>query len=82
MVKCPICGRYFENLEEHHLIYGRGLRELSEKYGLKKRICRMCHRRIHTIGKLGMDSKKEGQMMFEKECSREEFIKIFGKSWL
>lgn len=81
-MKCEWCGRHFEHLERHHLIFGWGLRELSEKHGLVKMVCRECHHNIHHIGALSLKSKQEGQKMFEKEHSRDEFIKIFSKSWL
>lgn len=79
--ECEMCGRY-EYLEKHHLIFGRGLRELADKYGLIINICRSCHRKIHKYKDLMKWSKEKGQKMFERKRSRKEFIDIFGKSYL
>lgn len=79
--ECRLCGRY-KKLEEHHLIFGRGEREISEKYNLKIKICRECHTRLHRSKDLMDWSKKLGQRMFEKDHTREEFIKVFGRNYL
>lgn len=79
--ECEICGR-FRKLEEHHLIFGRGLRQLADKYKLTIKICRECHARLHKNKKLMEWSKRRGQLEFEKTHTRDEFIKIFGRSYL
>ena len=38
--ECYLCRRFYNlrttrGLEEHHILFGRGRRELSERYGLK-----------------------------------------------
>ncbi|MGF0095028.1 hypothetical protein ACQRC6_01190 [Peptoniphilus sp. SGI.035] len=76
-----ICGRY-EYLEEHHLIPGIANRKLSDRYKLKINICRACHNNIHNKKELLDWSKKRGQKLFERKHSREEFIKVFGRSYL
>lgn len=81
MKECEICGRY-KKLEEHHLIFGHGLRNLSEKYNLKTKICRECHQRLHKSKEMMKWSKRQGQKIFEKTHSRDEFLKIFGRSYL
>ena len=84
---CIFCGRQAE--EEHHLIFGSAKRELSEKYGLKVPICSNCHtmnekcRRVHDNPMAEKLSKMLGQAMFEaKVGSRDDFRKIFGRSYL
>lgn len=76
-------------LEEHHVIYGRGKRVLSEKYGLKVYLCHRHHRdspeSIHhnTKNNLSLDYmlKERAQQAFE-ECFPElSFIQIFGKKY-
>ncbi|WP_138158755.1 hypothetical protein [Peptoniphilus catoniae] len=79
--ECKMCGRY-DYLEEHHLIFGRGLRGLSDKYKLVINICRPCHNKIHKDKDLMNWSRQKGQKMFEKNHTRKEFIKIFGKDYL
>lgn len=84
---CIICGRAAE--AEHHLIFGTAGRSLSEKYGLKVPICNGCHtmnekcRRIHDNPMAEKLSKMLGQAIFEaKVGSRDDFRKIFGRSYL
>lgn len=78
--ECELCGRY-DYLEEHHLIPGRGLRDLSDKYKLTKNLCRRCHNKVHSDKELLIKSKQEGQRKFERTHKREEFIKIFGRNY-
>lgn len=88
----------------HHLIFGRGMRELSENYGLKIPLTNAEHNlsSVGTINQIHGNPAAEklskicGQLAFEKEyyrklvCgktsendpAREEFRKIFGKSYL
>lgn len=88
----------------HHLCFGNGMRDLSEKYGLKIPLLNKEHNmsNIGTINQIHGNpaaeklSKMLGQVAFEKEyyrqivCgknnpndpAREEFRKIFGKSYL
>ena len=84
---CIICGRAAE--AEHHLIFGTAGRNLSEKYGLKVPICNGCHtmnekcRRVHDNPMAEKLSKMLGQAIFEaKVGSRDDFMKIFGRSYL
>ena len=87
---------------DHHLIPGTGMRELSERYGLKIPLLNSEHNasskgtiyQIHGNPAAEHLSKIAGQLAFEKEyyrkCmfdsnddpAREEFRKLFGKSFL
>lgn len=84
---CAICG--VPSSEIHHLVYGRGLRELADSDGLTAPLCGECHRAIHSNGTAGALSKMLGQMYFERcmaelgcEDSREVFMKRYGRSYL
>lgn len=79
--ECEICGQY-GYLETHHLIFGNGLRDLSDRYKLTARVCRNCHTRIHNDKELMEWSKKKGQKIFEKSNTRVDFIRIFGRDYL
>lgn len=86
---CYLCGRngYGDHLEEHHIFYGKGNRDNSEKYGLKVRVCASrCHREgpnsIHKNKLVRKMLEREAQMKFEETHTREEFIQIFGKNYL
>lgn len=79
-MSCYFCGN--PNTEIHHLIFGRGLRELSDKYGLVVPLCRDCHNELHHNKVMMAWSRAEGQRRFEAEHGREEFMRIFGKNYL
>lgn len=79
---CFLCWRYGK-LDKHHLIPGTANRKNSEKYKLYEFVCRECHRKIHDDPDLMLFMKCHGQLLFETESgTREDFIKIFGKSYL
>ena len=82
---CYICGTPY-GLEDHHVFNGNPNRKYSEKYGLKVWLCNEHHTGNHGVHR-DYDAmkwlKQEGQKVFEKEYgTREEFMRIFGRSWL
>lgn len=85
---CVFCGKPAEC--EHHLIFGRGLRELAEEDGLKVPSCNNCHNmatkaneRIHENVMAEKLSKMLGQAIYEAQLgSREEFRQRYGKSYM
>lgn len=79
--RCHICGSYY-NLELHHMIHGYGRRAQADKYGLTCYLCRSCHRLLHDTRMNDLELQQEAQAIFEKDHTREEFIKTFGKSYL
>ena len=74
-------------LDEHHIFGGTANRKKSEQHGLK---VYLCNQKGHHKGAAGphmnrlvdLSLKGIGQREFEKNHTREEFIKEFGKSWL
>ena len=84
---CIIFGSAAE--AEHNLIFLKAGRNLIEKYELKVPICNGCHtmnekcRRVHDNPMAEKLSKMLGQAIFEaKVGSRDDFRKIFGRSYL
>ena len=78
--RCFLCGKK-SNLELHHLLRG-SQRKMADKYKLTVYLCHDCHRQVHDEPELMKECRREGQRRFEKEYSREEFIKVFGKNYL
>ena len=88
---CIFCNGYAE--EEHHLLFGYGIRPLAEKDGIKVGMCRKCHTsaakvsdRIHDNPSAEKLSKIAGQLAWEKHevaqgCSEEEARKRFRKRY-
>lgn len=84
--KCLIC-KTTRNLHKHHVFYGAGRRTTSEKYGCWVYLCGYHHNMsdegIHFNAKRDLALKKYTQDVWEDRFgSREDFIRIFGKSYL
>jgi hypothetical protein len=78
--KCYYCHRIANENEKFdlHEVYGGCNRTRSIKNGLVVPLCRICHSNEDIIQYLRIKLQKE----FEKTHSREEFIKIIGKSYI
>lgn len=80
---CMICGR--PRPHKHEIFFGRN-RQLSIKYNMILPLCYEHHEGIngpHRNRDVDLRYKRAGQMAWEETYgSREDFIKIFGKSYL
>lgn len=74
---CEFCGKYSKRLDPHE-VYGGSNRKRSIKHKFVKLICPKCHSNEAVINQLRIDTQKE----YEKIHTRQEFIKITGKSYL
>lgn len=74
---CEYCGNYSKRLDPHE-IYGGSNRQRSIKHKFVKLICPKCHSNEKIIKQLRIDTQKE----YEKTHTREDFIKIIGKSYI
>lgn len=80
-IPCYICGR--TAVDVHHCLHGTANRHIADKYKLTVGLCRHCHTLLHDMGMFDTQLKERAQQAFEREYgSREEFIEIFGKSFL
>jgi hypothetical protein len=84
---CFVDGCYNRPDHEHHLIFGNGRRELSEKYGLKIPICLEHHRWCHELSwkhtVFAESMKILGQLAFERvHGDEDDFKRIFGRSYV
>lgn len=68
----------------HEVFFGKGLRQLSIKYGMQVRISSEIHTDIHAHPMQGLDLelKKEYQGIFERKYSHEGFMQVFGRDYL
>lgn len=88
---CYLCEKLYgiyntQYTEEHHAIGGTANRKLSEKYGLKVRLCVHHHREgpeaVHNnIGNMRI-IQKDAQIAFEEEYPDLSFRDIFGRNYL
>lgn len=74
---CENCGKYSQRLDPHE-VYGGSNRKRSIKHKFVKLLCRECHSNENIINQLRIDTQKE----FEKTHTKEEFIKLIGKSYI
>ena len=79
---CEDCGSPYA--QTHEVYGGAGRRQVSMKYGMQRRLCDRCHRYLTTARghDRDMELKKMYQERFEKNHSREEFIRLFGRNYL
>lgn len=75
--RCEFCGKEGKHLDPHE-VYGGSNRQRSIKHKFVKLICRECHSNEKIIEQLRKDVQKE----FERTHTREEFIKLIGKSYI
>ena len=87
---CIICGTPTNTV--HHLVFGRGKRNLADQDGLTAPMCPLCHEELHNKSAVANAlSRIAGQLEFEKQQvakgksfddAREEFRKRYGVSYL
>lgn len=75
--KCEYCGKVCKKLDPHE-VYGGSNRKRSIVNNFVKLLCRECHSNKDVIKQLRIDTQKE----YMKTHTKEEFIKIIGKSYL
>lgn len=74
---CEFCGKFSKRLDPHE-VYGGSNRKRSIKHKFVKLLCRECHSNENIINQLRIDIQKE----YEKSHTKEEFIKLIGKSYI
>lgn len=77
---CVICNKPREHT--HHLVFGKGLRRLSDEDELTIPLCHECHEVIHHNKQAMALSRICGQLAYEKYRTREDFRRRYGKSFL
>ena len=72
--------------EEHHVIYGKGRRKLSERYGLKVHLCIEHHRvgpeAVHNNAEIRRLLEWTAQVVFEKKYGKAKWMEVFGENYL
>lgn len=83
--ECFVCKTQ-NNLHMHHIFFGTANREVSERNGFKVYLCGYHHNLssfgVHYDKKLDMALKRYAQQLYEQEHTRQDFIKLVGKSYL
>lgn len=82
--ECFLC-KTTRSLEEHHVFFGPGFRQLSQRYGMKADLCALHHRGpkgVHCNRALDLYLKRIFQARFEETHSRREFMDLFERNYL
>lgn len=82
--ECYYC-RTTLGLQRHHILYGSANRKQSEAYGCWVWLCYRHHTGgggVHFNPIMDLELKQMCQRKFEETHTREEFMRIFGRSWL
>lgn len=85
--RCYLSDREIGQLERHHIYYGSGMRQISDKNGFWVWLTPEWHR--GTQGVHGKDGhkvdlllKQDCQRKFEETHTREEWMALIGKNYL
>ena len=82
--RCFFCGKPAECI--HEVYFGTANRQISIKNGFCVGLCHKEHnlsdKSVHRDRKMDLILKKKYQEEYEKTHTREEFIKLIGKSFL
>lgn len=81
---CYFCGKPAQCI--HEVYYGTANRKISIKNGFCVGLCHGEHnlytKSVHNDRKMDLELKQLYQKEYEKNHTREEFIKLIGKSYL
>ena len=68
---CEVCGRtgsWYNPIQKHHVFFGRGVRPISDRYGMVAHLCYECHEGpngVHHNRELDLELKEKYQAIFE-----------------
>lgn len=85
---CYITGAENRPLHRHHIYFGTGLRDISEENGfwcyLIPELHNQSEKGVHGRDGHNLDMllKRECQKAYEREHTREEFVRLIGRSYL
>lgn len=85
--ECWVCGDT-QHLHEHHIFFGTGKRQISEREGLKVWLCPKHHNfskeAVHFNPELDKELKILGETTWceKNDKTPEDFIELMGKNYL
>jgi len=82
---CEVC-EMSPAVTTHEVYYGTANRKVSIKHKFQVKICARCHDAAHykiSVGHdMNMELRKQFQREYEKNHTKEEFIKLIGQDYL
>lgn len=84
--ECFVCKATY-NLHLHHIFFGTANRKISDKNGFTVYLCQYHHEGTFGVhgkegNKLNLYLKRICQKEYEKDHTREEFIRLIGQSYI
>lgn len=86
---CELCGKWSYHLHRHHIFFGHKQRQISERYDATAMLCPLCHSIDRKQGVHGnhwiclqLQEQMQRKLMAKHDWTTEDFIRIFGKSYL
>ena len=83
--ECYLCSSTL-NLEKHHCLHGRGVRQLADRWGLWVWLCPMHHRHskygVHGNKDLDLWFKQLAQNCFEIVWGHDRWMEVFKRNYL
>lgn len=90
--RCWLCMRCLEDFREktglhkHHIFEGTALRRISEAEGFFVWLCPQHHQfgrvSVHRDTSIRRDLQKQAQRRYEETHTREDFMRLIGRSYL
>lgn len=74
-----------KGLHRHHVIFGRGYRNLSEKYGLWVYLCYEHHEGpggVHKNKEINVELRQQAERAFLREHGLSEWMQLFTRNYL
>lgn len=78
--ECYVCRSPY--VEKHHIYKGHKCRQIADDNGLWVWLCRKHHEKAHNDKESNYELMRLGQMKFELDHTRDEFMSLFGKNYL
>lgn len=83
--ECYFCHKK-EGLHLHHVFFGTANRKISDREGFVVYLCPYHHNMskdsVHQNRNYDLALKRKCQLEYEKNHTREDFIKLIGKSYI
>lgn len=83
--ECYFCKKK-QDLHLHHVFFGHANRKISDREGFVVWLCpyhhNMSNNSVHHNREMDLALKRKCQIEYERDHTREDFIKLIGKSYL
>ena len=87
---CYLCARFYGDygrkpVQKHHIVFGRGNRQISEELGLTVYLCDQHHEHgpdaVHVNHEMARILQADAQEVYEQTHTREEWMERIGRNY-